>query len=865
MLPSSIKSMVRGKGMAKREINRTEKAHARWQAWRLARRLLSRALLKPANRHLCLSIMICTCIASGLSLFFERVQRSLDDDIANYLGAPLVLRGDRAIQLDNALLSARQVRWARTTAVNTGAIANDSYQTVRLKGVSTAYPVQGELRVRTDSGERLAAASALGDQQAWVDARVLDDLNINLGDSVQIGRAQFTVVATLAHEPDRLTQLQHALPTFMVSQKGLRSTGVIDASERAEYRVLIKADSRELQQLKTVLRSELEHKGVNFLEPSAGKHPFSRIAKRAEHLLIILVILTVLMCGAAAAILAEQVAAYYAKTVAIMRCMGLRRAVVSRALGLQLLALVLLCGIGGLMLAYLVQPLLARILEPYVSLPPIFFHWQFASLQHLAPPLVIGALAVVTFVIPKLMGLSRESVTSILRGQMQKTRYRLVSVCLAFLLVISGLWWSSDNSQLTTLLIAALVFVLVGSSVCAWLLSKLAAQAHHFARGPSKVIMRSIGSSISASQAVSLISIALVTMAILLTTLLRGSFINMLQAHLLEVDGNYLFSGLPISQTANFERLVNRHQASVTSMHPTVSAQLVTINEITVDQALNAESESREEARSKVRLSWAAELPRNNRLLEGRWPQSGAAEVSVEDEVMQDLRLELGDRLGFQIGDQRLNATIVSRRVYRAGGSRMMFWFMFPQGVLEGFKVTMMGGMSVPHQDPQAPVLSSIAHQHPMVRVTDLESQISGIRKVMAALTRLLNLALGLLAVAACTVILASSQASTQQRGRLFVLMQVLGLRKSACLKMGTVEQITIAAVACLVGLLGVQLIGAALFSNVFSLPFVLDWLAAAKVVISICVVFAIFGVIMALNTLRKPLRESMLYESFDS
>ena len=62
-------------------------------------------------------------------------------------------------------------------------------------------------------------------------------------------------------------------------------------------------------------------------------------------------------------------------------------------------------------------------------------------------------------------------------------------------------------------------------------------------------------------------------------------------------------------------------------------------------------------------LTWAAELPHDNRVLAGRWWGSGAArEFSVETELAALLGIRLGDRLRFQVFDQDLEGTVTSLR-----------------------------------------------------------------------------------------------------------------------------------------------------------------------------------------------------------
>jgi len=322
---------------------------------------------------------------------------------------------------------------------------------------------------------------------------------------------------------------------------------------------------------------------------------------------------------------------------------------------------------------------------------------------------------------------------------------------------------------------------------------------------------------------------------------------------MLDVDGNYIYTGLPAEQRRAFAQLVSVAGAESKSSHPTVTAKLITINDIAIDTALNKESDTREEARSKVRLSWAEQLPLNNNLRQGNWPSLGSNEVSVEYEVMSDLGLELGDELGFQIGDAVLSATITSEREYQGGGSRMMFWFMFAPDALVKFDQHYMGGVMI--DDDSKGLLSTISNDFPQVRITDLERQISGIRAIMTVLTRLMNITLILLLAGALMVIIATSFVSAESRRIQSSLMRAIGLRRAQCYAMNITEQLVIALVACLVGLLGVQLIAGSMFHSLFALSYEFEWMRAIALTALISLAFVGLGWLFAFRQLQQPVK----------
>ncbi|MFK8019144.1 MAG: ABC transporter permease [Pseudomonadales bacterium] len=813
----------------------------------LVRRLSPSAVRQKAYHLLGLCIIVCTCVASGLSFFAKSVQSSLDNDIANYLGAPLVVRSAEPLPT-SLFLHKGFAAPVTTSSYTTGAIGTDAYQSVSLKGVSDGYPLQGELVIRTASGEKIQQAKNLDSNSVWLDSAAMHALNTQLGGKIQIGQSLLTVTGEVTHEPDRLTQLQHALPRALVNLEALAQTGVGKDNNRGEHRVLVSGSESSLTRLEKLLANDFAQ-SVEVLRPGKGQHPLSRLSSRAERLLNVILVLILLMCGGAAATLADHATRSYIMPATVLRCMGVNRHAVIWALCVQLLALAILMSVLGCVLGWLIQPLLNNVMQPHMTLHPPEFSWK-----DLLGPIGIGLVTVVAFVVPKLQQLGSVSVSSVLRGQVEKPKRSYASVLSAGVVAFTILWFSSDNLQLTVMLVGTVIFLVALSVGVGWGLSKITAQAHRLFRGPIKVAIRSIGRS-PGRHITPLASVAIVMMAVLLSVTLRGSFLDVLQLQMLDTDGNYLYQGLPVQQHEQFALAIEQGKAELKGSHPTVRATLVSINGETVDNALRKESDTREEIRSTVRLSWSKHLPDNNILVRGNWPSPNSNEVSVEHEVMTDLGLKMGDELGFQIGNSLLQAKITSQREYKGGGSRMMFWFMFSPGALSPFEQHYMGGMLI--NDNAKALLSDLSSRFPQVRITDLEQQISGIRDIMIVLTRLLNSVLLLLLGGALMVIIATSFVSASNRQTQNTLMRAMGLRRSQCYAMNITEQLLVGLVACLVGICGVQLIAGALFETLFALPYELQWTQALVLTSLISIAFVAMGWLFAFRQLQQTVKLS--------
>ena len=154
-------------------------------------------------------------------------------------------------------------------------------------------------------------------------------------------------------------------------------------------------------------------------------------------------------------------------------------------------------------------------------------------------------------------------------------------------------------------------------------------------------------------------------------------------------------------------------------------------------------------------------------------------------------------------------------------------------------------------------ILSSISSNFPQVRITDLERQIAGIRDMIIVLTRLMNTTLILLLGGALMVIIATSFVSASNRQRQSALMRAIGLRRAQCYIMNISEQLVVGLVACLIGILGVQLVAGVMFHNLFALPYELQWRSALLLTALISVAFVALGWLFAFRQLHQPIKLS--------
>jgi putative ABC transport system permease protein len=829
-------------------------------SWILFRKLTNRSLRHKSYVLFAVCILISSIIMSTIGFFSLAVKTTLNHDISKFLGAPLVISSRRAleeqwwnsVELPTTTSNLKKISPITTASFTYGIVGKNGYHSIALKAVSNNYPAQDfiELAIETNQGLQNSSSTAIDllPSQAWLDTRALAELGLTQGDKVQIGQREFIITAEIIFEPDRLTQLQHVLPRIMINMTDLESVGLDLDNGRGDFRYLFNQQPSVLKSIETQLPS-LTKQSYKVLKPTSGQHPFALMAERSEKMLGLVMVLIMLMCGSAAALLADTAMKRFIIPATILRCMGLQRKSINRTLMMQLTLLAFLSSALGTLISWLLQPLLKEFLKPHLIIKEMVFNFQIPLIT-----LAITTLTILAFIYPRLRAAGSVTIVSVLQGQMQIKKSFWLSSLAAVFAIILLLWYFSDNTKLTIYLSIGVISLVFFSLVFGWIISKITMQFHHLTKGYIKIALRSIGRN-PQKYIAPMATISLAVMGFLIIDTLRGSFLNTFQMQMLKQDGNVLYSRLPADKAKSFENFIHSKNLQVMGKYPTVSAQLITINGLDIDKALTQESDTRSEARSPVRLSWSKNMPTNNRMLSGQWPQSSDDGVSVESEVMSDLGLEIGDQLGFDINGSIFNTTIKSRREFKSGSSQMMFWFMFSPDALQNFSHQYMGGISMDLNKINTEnnsTLRELNASFPEVLFTDLQHVIKRTSDIMHALMKVMSSILFLLLVAASTVIMAGSYVSTGHSQH--NLMRALGITKPKLMTMSIIQQGIIGLVSCLVGILGAQLISGLLFKELFALTYVANLQQNILITSITTSCFILFGLFLNYYSTKKPL-----------
>jgi putative ABC transport system permease protein len=222
---------------------------------------------------------------------------------------------------------------------------------------------------------------------------------------------------------------------------------------------------------------------------------------------------------------------------------------------------------------------------------------------------------------------------------------------------------------------------------------------------------------------------------------------------------------------------------------------------------------------SERNLSWTATLPAYNRIEAGAWwpPEGSAPSVSLEEQYADAAGVKVGDMLEFDVGGLPVTARVASIRRVEWNSMAPNFFILFSPGALQGLSVTYMSSFYLAPE--QKPFLNDLLAAFPTITVIEVDRVIEQIQSIMTRVTQAVELVLGLVFGAGCLVLIASIQASSDERLGEHALLRTLGA--SSRLIRGALGT-EFALLGCFGGLLaafGAEATVYALDKHVFELP----------------------------------------------
>lgn len=188
-----------------------------------------------------ISILIAVACLTSVSFFTDRVRRATEQQATELLAADLVLLSSYKIKQDVIKLATdSNLIISLNESFRSVVVKDDRLELAEVKAVDSNYPIHGDLKISdTLFGKERITSSIPMPGTVWMDSRLIQQLQVDIGDSINLGASQLAVSKVITYEPDRSGDLFNIAPRLLMNRDDLDATGLILPGSRIQYRLLL--------------------------------------------------------------------------------------------------------------------------------------------------------------------------------------------------------------------------------------------------------------------------------------------------------------------------------------------------------------------------------------------------------------------------------------------------------------------------------------------------------------------------------------------------------------------------------------------------------------------------------------------------
>jgi putative ABC transport system permease protein len=742
--------------------------------------------------------------------------------------------------------------------------AGDEATLVELKAVDAEYPLFGNVVLDPPGSLSAALAERDGVIGAVADPTLLTRLGIKPGARVNVGNARFEIRAALTSEPDKLAGGIGFGPRLLVSQNGLRATGLVQPGSlvRWHYRLRLPANDANDLAANAVMaqaRARFPQAGWGIRTRSKASPQLERNVERFTQFLTIVGLTALLVGGVGVGNSVKSHLDRRRDVIATMKALG---AGGRRVFAIYLTQVLLLAAIGGVIGMALGAALPYAVSWSLGSLIPLPLE-PALHVYELVLALVYGLLTALAFALWPLGRAHDVAVGALFRDvvapqpRLPRLVYMAFTAGAVALLGAMAVLLAYDR-RVALIYVATAVAVFALLRLMAALLMFLAAHAPRARSTSLRMAVANIHrpGALTPTIVLSLgLGIALLVTVIEIDGNLRKEF----SAELPAKAPSFYFLDIPANQVGRFARFVHA-QAPNAKLEdvPMLRGRIISAHGTPAE-----ELKPKEDAwvlQSDRGLTYADAVPKGSRLVEGQWwkpDYDGPSLVSFEKKIARALGLKLGDTVIVNVLGRNITATIANMRLVDWESLSINFVMVFSPNTFRGAPHTHLATLTyadggTPAQE--SAVITAVAKEFPMVTALRVKEALQAIGGIVTSLVLAIDGASAITLLAAALVLGGALAAGHRHRVYDAVILKTLGATRTRLIGAYSLEYLLLGGATAAVGVLSGSVAGWVIVSDLMHLRFVwLPWpaLLAALGAVAVTVALGLIGTFRALG--QKP------------
>ncbi len=757
------------------------------------------------------AIIIGVAAQVAITSFRANIERTMDNQARELLGADLEVESDRPFT-DKTIAYFDSLGGEQSTITEFASMAyfpeTGGTRLSNIRALEGGFPFYGQLIT-----EPAGALETLRNQNvALVDQNLLQQFGISVGDTVRIGDAAFEIGGAIKKVPGEAAAVSLIGPRIFIPRQMVDSTNLVRAGSRVEYKQYFGfEEDRDMAALEKAFRPFAREQELSLDTVAERKREIGEVVANLSRFLNLIGFIALLLGGIGVASAINVYIKRKVNTAAILRCLGASSQQATGIFLAQALTLGFLGALCGTLIGLGIQFLLPGLFSNFLPIQvDVSLSWFSIGLGFLT-----GTGVALVFALLPLLSLAKASPLFTLRSfdqnitELLPTKIRVVTyLIIAGTVSLYAMLLTSDwrTGLLFTAGIAIAFVLLLG--VARLLMSLI---QKYFPSGWPYVWRQGLSNLYRPNNQTSALMVTLGLGVFLVSTLYFSQ--NMLMQELefasREDAPNLIFYDIQPDQNEGVSSILQKQGAPVIQNVPMVTMRLDSINSRSVEAiAEDSTSKARRWALTReYRSTYRDSLIDSETLLKGKWigeadPSEGLVPVSPAQNIVEDLAVDLGDTLTFDVQGVPVNTYVSSIREVDFQRVQPNFLMLFPSGVLEQAPKIFVTVTRAAGSSESAALQQEMVSTYPNVSAIDVSQILSIIQSFIDKISLAIQF-MALLSIITGLIVLASSVlVSRFQRVRESVLLRTLGASKKQIIQITGIEYLFLGLLSAITGLL---------------------------------------------------------------
>ncbi len=758
---------------------------------------------------------------------------------------------------------------AREASLSTMALFTKSDQTrlVSLRAMEGGFPWYGTMDTRP---ENLDLDPARG-RVALVEESLRIQYDLEIGDSVQIGKSEFQVIGELLRLPGESSFGSSFSPRILIPYAYLEETELLGFGSRQSYKRHFVFENGVDQALNSSLLSnerEFRSKGIRFDTAEEQKEDIGKMLNEMTSYLSLVGFVALLLGGVGIAGAVQVYLKEKSESMAVLRCLGASVRSSMMVFCIQIFAIGFIGCLLGSILGVAVQAALPKIVQSFVP-----FELEFEIVwTSLAEAFLFAWALTLLFAFLPLLPLRNLSPMRAIRSSMGVQAGRrdwLVWLTTGLIGLIALVFSILQTEELDEALgvfggivLAILVLAATGMGLRGLLWRASPRSLPFVWRQGLSNLYRPNNRTVSLIVMIGMGAFLVYTLYLCEVSILKRGEIN-------DQDDkpNTVFFDVQSDQVDTVKQLAEARGTELKFHDAMVTMRLTHLRDEPVGRLRRSRDLERWALSREYRSTYRSELRPHEPVIAGTFVSSFSLDseepipISVEERIVEALDLSLGDRMNWDIQGFPVETVVSSIRQVDWKQMQPNFFVVFPSGVIEEAPANHMIAFKANGTDTIARLQGDVVKRFPNVSSINLSMVLETLEEVFDKVGFVVRFMASFTILTGLIALVSTVLTSRYQRVRESVLLRSLGASVGQARRIMAVEYFLLGGLGSATGI-GLSLAGAwAMTTFVFEIELFVPWLVTIGSIVAIGALTLVTGMLNSLGIAKRPPIEALRYE----